>query len=125
MCSKNVGFLIGPKKLGVNFHVSVPLMKDKERELEAAERQHNSDFSVGTQLIAEASGKLKDALKNNDLKQAAVAQLMLDTAQQHMDIAQSKLQSTREELRTVNKRKQSAMDKFIAKKPKQTESRPM
>ena len=53
-------------------------------------------------------------MKSRDLQQAAVAQLMLESAQKHMVTAQSQLEATRQEQRTVNKRKQTALIKFIS-----------
>ena len=75
-------------------------------------------MDVGTQLFKEANEKLKAALKAKDLKQVAVAQAMLDSAQKTIDGANMKMNETRNEQHVVAKKRQSMMDNFVAKKLK-------
>jgi hypothetical protein len=65
----------------------------KEKELEQKEIKHTEMMDVGTQLFKEANEKLKQALKAKDLKQAAVAQAMLESAQTMIDGANTKISS--------------------------------
>ena len=75
-------------------------------------------MGVGTELFKEANMKLKESLKTKNFKQIAIAQAMLDAAETHIQQACTKLQKTRTEQRIVEKRKQSAMDRFLTKKVK-------
>ena len=91
---------------------------DKEKKLNVDETKHTEMMDVGTDLFKEANAKLKEALKTKDMKQIAVAQAMLDAAEKQILQARTKLQETRTEQRVIEKRKQSVMDSFVAKKPK-------
>jgi len=91
---------------------------NKEMQLEMEENKHTEMMDVGSDLFKEGNAKLKEALKSKDMKQIAVAQAILDTAEKQIQEARSKLQETRTEQRVIEKRKQSLMDSFVAKKPK-------
>jgi len=73
---------------------------------------------VGADLFKEANVKLKEALKTKYMKQIAVAQAMLDTAETRIREVRLQLQETRTEQRVIEKRMQSFMDSFVAKKQK-------
>jgi len=73
-------------------------------------------MDVGTELFKDANAKLREAMKTKDMKKIAVAQAMLDTAEKQIEEARMKLGTTRSEQRVVEKRKQSFMDSFVAKK---------
>jgi len=91
---------------------------NKEMQLKMEETKHTEMMDVGSDLFKEGNAKLKEALKSKDMKQIAVAQAILDTAEKQIQEARSKLQETRTEQRVIEKRKQSLMDSFVAKKPK-------
>src|SRR5438132_1245477 len=91
------------------------LEKEKEMKLHIQESKHAEMMDVGTELFKEGNAKLEEALKNKDMKQVAVAHTMLDAAEKHIE-ARIKLQETRKEQRIIEKRKQSLMDNFVAKK---------
>ena len=91
---------------------------NKEMQLMMEENKHMETMDVGSDLFKEGNAKLKEALKSKDMKQIAVAQAILDTAEKQIQEARSKLQETRTEQRVIEKRKQSLMDSFVAKKPK-------
>ncbi len=90
----------------------------KEKELYSEETKLTEMMDVGTELLKDGNAKLEAALKTKDLKQMAVAQAMLDTAQKQIHEARAKLELTRTEQRVLEKRRQSFMDSFIAKKHK-------
>jgi len=50
------------------------------------------------------------------MKNVAVAQAMIDTAEKQIEEARMKLETTGSEQRVVEKRKQSFMNSFVAKK---------
>ena len=83
-----------------------------------AESKHTEMMEVGTELFKDANAKLREAMKTKDMKKVAVAQAMLDTAEKQIEEARKKLETTRSEQRVVEKRKQSFMDSFVAKKQK-------
>jgi len=69
-------------------------------------------------VFKEANVKLKEALKTKYMKQIAVAQAILDTAETRIREVRTQLQDTRTEQRVIEKRKQSFVDSFVAKKRK-------
>jgi len=75
-------------------------------------------LDVGADLFKEANVKLKEALKTKYMNQIAVAQAMLDTAETRIREVRTQLQEIRTEQRVIEKRKQSFMDSFVAKKRK-------
>jgi len=91
---------------------------NKKKKPNVEETKHTKMLDVGADLFKEANVKLKEALKIKDMKQIAVAQAMLDTAETRIREARTQLQETRTELRVIEKRKQSFMDSFVAKKHK-------
>ena len=91
---------------------------DKEKKLNVEETKHTEMLDVGTDLFKEGNVKLKEALKTKDMKQIGVAQAMLYTAETRIRETRTQLQKTRMEQRVIEKRKQSFMDSFVAKKHK-------
>jgi len=91
---------------------------NKEKKLNVEETKHTKMLDVGADLFKEANVKLKEALKTKDMKQIAVAQAMLDTAETCIREVRTQLQETRTEQRVIEKRKQSFMNSFVAKKQK-------
>jgi len=91
---------------------------NREKQLHVEENKQTEMMGVGTELFKEANMKLKESLKTKNFKQIAIAQAMLDAAETHIQQACTKLQKTRTEQRIVEKRKQSAMDRFLTKKVK-------
>jgi len=91
---------------------------NKEKKLNVEETEHTEMLDVGADLFNEANVKLKKALKTKDMKQIAVEQAMLDTAETRIREVHTQLQETRTEQRVIEKRKQSFMDSFVAKKQK-------
>jgi len=55
-------------------------LEDKERSLQKAEKAVMQTISVINQLLYEGYSKLADALKKNDITNAKIAQIMIDTA---------------------------------------------
>jgi len=67
---------------------------NKEKKLNVEETKHTEMLDVGADLFKEANVKLKEALKTKDMKQIAVAQAMLDTAETRIREACTQLQET-------------------------------
>jgi len=55
-------------------------LEDKERRLQEAETAVMQKISVINQLLCAGKNKLADALKKNDITNAKIAQIMIDTA---------------------------------------------
>lgn len=58
----------------------IATLEEKERNLQEAEKEVMQKISVINQLLCEGNSKLADALKKNDITNAKVAQIMIDTA---------------------------------------------
>jgi len=55
-------------------------LEDKERSLQEAEKAVIQKIYVINQLLCEGNSKLADALKKNEITNAKIAQIMIDTA---------------------------------------------
>jgi len=55
-------------------------LQDKERSRPVAEKAVMQKISVINQLLCEGNSKLADALNKNDITNAKIAQIMIDTA---------------------------------------------
>ena len=86
----------------------------KERELEREERAQQDSMEVGDAILNEANAKLQAALKNQDFKEVSVAEAMTKAAQKKISTANTGMQQTREQRRSVSKTKESIMKTFLS-----------
>ena len=71
-------------------------------------------MEVGDAILKDANEKLQAALKNEDFKEVSIAQAMFEAAQKKIRSCKTGLQQTREQQKSVSKRKQSIIDSFLS-----------
>lgn len=76
------------------------------QECEKKESEHMLEQETAMQLISEASQRLSVSLKNNDLRDAKIAQVMLSSGN-------SKLQATNEQLISIREEKKKSEQKLL------------
>ena len=82
-------------------------LQSKEKQLERQETAQQDYMEVGDAILKDANEKLQAALKNKDSKEVSIAQAMIEAAQKKIRSAKTGLQQTREQQKSVSKRKQS------------------
>ena len=87
-------------------------LQSKEKQLERQETAQQDSMEVGDAILKDANEKLQAALKNKDFKEVSVAQAMIEAAQKKIRSAKTRLQQTREQQKSLSKRKQSIIDGF-------------
>ena len=73
--------------------------------------------------MEEANQKLKEALKNKDFKEAAVAQAMLESGRKKIDDANKLIMTTRERQKNILKRKDGLLKKLLTASSSPTKKR--
>ncbi|PFX25307.1 hypothetical protein AWC38_SpisGene10081 [Stylophora pistillata] len=88
-------------------------LNSKEKELERQEAAQQECMEVGDTILKEANAKLRDAMRNKDFKEVSVAQAMIEAAQKKISSANKAMQQTREQQKSVLKRKQNIINTFL------------
>ena len=79
-------------------------------------------MEVGDSILNDANSRLQADLRNKDFKEVSVAQALLEAAQKKISEIHKDMQKTKEQQRSVAKRKQSMLDIFLSK-PSNAESK--
>ena len=72
-------------------------------------------MEVGDSILNDANSRLQADLRNKDFKEVSVAQALLEAAQKKISEIHKDMQKTKEQQRSVAKRKQSMLDIFLSK----------
>ena len=72
-------------------------------------------MEFGDSILNDANSRLQAALRNKDFKEVSVAQALLEAAQKKISEIHKDMQKTKEQQRSVAKRKQSMLDIFLSK----------
>ena len=72
-------------------------------------------MEVGNSILNDANSRLQADLRNKDFKEVSVAQALLEAAQKKISEIHKDMQKTKEQQRSVAKRKQSILDIFLSK----------
>ena len=72
-------------------------------------------MEVGDSILNDTDSRLQADLRNKDFKEVSVAQALLEAAQKKISEIHKDMQKTKEQQRSVAKRKQSMLDTFLSK----------
>ena len=72
-------------------------------------------MEFGDSIFNDANNRLQAALRNKDFKEVSVPQALLEAAQKKISEIHKDMQKTKEQQRSVAKRKQSMLDIFLSK----------
>ena len=98
-------------------------LQKKGKDLEKKETEQQQEIEIGNKILEEANQKLKEALKNKDFKEAAVAQAMLESGRKKIDDANKLIMTTRERQKNILKRKDGLLKKLLTASSSPTKKR--